>query len=341
LKCEAVNKLTQNVDTVANVNAGQDGGQDGAGASFNLRGLGENITLTLGDGVRLIGNAISTIYPDIALERFEVVLDGGSALYGSDAVAGVVNLIPIKEFDGISYVGAFEGAGVSSLMTFERPELLEFDYGYSSSGNPGVYREVVGGTPNIGGVHGGTVVSPSLRDPACGAFAQSPAETDLGNAQNNPGGIPIGTSQCFFTYSAQWPLMGEQLEANLYNNFTWDVNDWLELELSMNHSFRELTSRNTRTYGQNTNNRNALLIPADHPANTYGFDVVPQNYRPFTYLDRDRWPSHFENSTVLENSQSNTTLSAINLVPSLRCLTPGMVTRFTRSKPTMCNATRS
>jgi iron complex outermembrane receptor protein len=282
---------------VANVNAGQ----DGAGASFNLRGLGENITLTLGDGVRLIGNAISTIYPDIALERFEVVLDGGSALYGSDAVAGVVNLIPIKEFDGISYVGAFEGAGVSSLMTFERPELLEFDYGYSSSGNPGVYREVVGGTPNIGGVHGGTVVSPSLRDPACGAFA----------------------------------------EANLYNNFTWDVNDWLELELSMNHSFRELTSRNTRTYGQNTNNRNALLIPADHPANTYGFDVVPQNYRPFTYLDRDRWPSHFENSTVLENSQSNTTLSAINLVPSLRCLTPGMVTRFTRSKPTMCNATRS
>ncbi len=58
--------FTQNVDTVANVNAGQDGGQDGAGASL-IAGLGENSTLTLGDGVRLIGNAISTIYPDIAL----------------------------------------------------------------------------------------------------------------------------------------------------------------------------------------------------------------------------------------------------------------------------------
>jgi outer membrane receptor protein involved in Fe transport len=320
--------FTQNIDTVANVNAGQDGGQDGAGASFNLRGLGENSTLTLGDGVRLIGNAISTIYPDIALERFEVVLDGGSALYGSDAVAGVVNLIPIKDFDGfrartyyqrdedanfeetrasflwgrsfdngIKYVGAFEGAGVSSLMTFERPELLEYDYGYSSSGNPGVYREVVGATPNIGGVHGGTTVTPSLRDPSCGAFAQSPAETDLGSALNNPSGIPIGSSQCFFTYSAQWPLMGEQLEANLYNNVTWDANDWLQFELSMNHSFRELTNRNTGTYGQNTNNRNALLIPSDHPANPYGVDVVPQNWRPFTLLDPERWPSHFEQST--------------------------------------------
>ena len=33
----------------------------------------------------------------------ELVLDGGSALYGSDAVAGVANLIPIKEFDGVKF----------------------------------------------------------------------------------------------------------------------------------------------------------------------------------------------------------------------------------------------
>lgn len=319
---------TQNIDTVANVNAGQDGGQDSSNATFNLRGLGENSTLTLADGVRAINNSLSTLIPDIAVERLEIVLDGGSALYGSDAVAGVVNLIPVKEFDGfrvrtyyqrdadpdfeeskvsfmwgrsfdngINYVGAVDAAHIGSLMTFERPEILEYDYGYSSSGNPGVFREVQGGTPSVGGVHGGTVVTPSMRDPSCGTFGLSPEETALGNAKNNPSGIPLGDTGCYMTYSAQWPLMGEQSTYNMYNNMTWDATDWLQFELSMNHAYHETEGRNTGTYGQNTNNRNSLLIPASHPANPFGVDVVPQNYRPFTYLDPERWPSHFEQST--------------------------------------------
>ena len=37
------------------------------------------------------------------MERMETVLDGGSALYGSDAVAGVVNLVPIKELEGVKF----------------------------------------------------------------------------------------------------------------------------------------------------------------------------------------------------------------------------------------------
>lgn len=320
--------FTQNIDTVANVNASQDGGQNSNGATFNLRGLGENSTLTLGDGVRSINTSISTMFPDIAVERLEVVLDGGSALYGSDAVAGVVNLIPIKEFDGfrartyyqrdadvdfeegtvsllwgrsfsngIDYVGAFDAAHKGSLMTFERPRTAEFDYGYSSSGNPGVYREVQGAVPNIGGVHGGTVVSPSLRDPSCGTFGLSPEETFIGNPKNNPSGIPIGSSSCYFTYNAQWPLAGENTEYNLYNNVSYDATDWLRLEFTANNSYQKTQNRNTGTYGQNTNNRNALLIPASHPANPYGVDVVPQNYRPFTLLDEERWPTHFEGST--------------------------------------------
>lgn len=174
--------FTQNTDTVANVNAGQDGGQDSTGATFNLRGLGENSTLVLADGLRTINSTVSTMFPDIALNRLEVVLDGGSALYGSDAVAGVVNLIPIKDFEGvkartyyqrdekaqmedysasvlwgksfdngINYVGALEGKHQGSLMTYERMRTAEVAYGYSSSGNPGVYRRVNGATPVVGG----------------------------------------------------------------------------------------------------------------------------------------------------------------------------------------------
>ena len=93
----------QNVDIIAVVLGSQDGPQTALGASFNLRGLGENSTLTLVDGVRTIDSRLNTAFPDIAMERMEMVLDGGSALYGSDAVAGVVNLIPIKEYDGVKF----------------------------------------------------------------------------------------------------------------------------------------------------------------------------------------------------------------------------------------------
>ncbi|HEU4590170.1 MAG TPA: TonB-dependent receptor, partial [Steroidobacteraceae bacterium] len=75
--------------------------------SVNLRGLGPYSTLTLLDGHRAVpqgttGFAVdpSTI-PTLALERVEVVADGASAIYGSDAVAGVVNLIPRRNFEGV------------------------------------------------------------------------------------------------------------------------------------------------------------------------------------------------------------------------------------------------
>lgn len=319
--------FTQNTDTVANVNAGADGGQDSNGATFNLRGLGENSTLVLADGVRTINSVVSTMFPDIALNRLEVVLDGGSALYGSDAVAGVVNLIPIKKFDGvkartyyqrdekaqvedysasvlwgksfdngISYVGALEGKHQGSLMTYERMRTAEVAYGYSSSGNPGVYRRVTGANPVIGDVHGGKIVGGDLRDPSCGTFG-TPEEQQLGGKLSGPSGYPVGANACYWYYTPQWDLQGESSEYNLYNNVAWEANDWLDFELTMNHSFRKVVNRNTGTYAENINGRNALLVPASHPANPYGTDVVPYVYRPFTILDRENWPSHFESTT--------------------------------------------
>jgi iron complex outermembrane receptor protein len=76
------------------------------GSALNLRGLGNNATLVLIDGRRVAGSGtfgdfvdISTI-PTSAVERVDVLLDGASALYGSDAVGGVVNIIMRKDLDG-------------------------------------------------------------------------------------------------------------------------------------------------------------------------------------------------------------------------------------------------
>jgi iron complex outermembrane receptor protein len=77
------------------------------GASFaDLRGIGANKTLILLNGRRLANNAIDGAAPDLnmipfaVLERVEVLRDGASALYGSDAVGGVINFITKKDFQG-------------------------------------------------------------------------------------------------------------------------------------------------------------------------------------------------------------------------------------------------
>lgn len=79
---------------------------DGA-ATVDLRGLGEGATLILVNGKRISGSpAESGAYTDIAnipfaaIERVEVLTDGASAIYGSDAVAGVINFILKKDYSG-------------------------------------------------------------------------------------------------------------------------------------------------------------------------------------------------------------------------------------------------
>lgn len=81
------------------------------GASINLRGLGPSSTLVLLDGERpamagLSGRFVDlSLIPTSAIERIEILADGASALYGSDAVAGVVNIVPRKNFKGVELAG--------------------------------------------------------------------------------------------------------------------------------------------------------------------------------------------------------------------------------------------
>jgi iron complex outermembrane recepter protein len=82
----------------------------------NIRGLGASggtTTLTLLDGHRLVGAGILQTYADPSIippgviEKVEVVPDGGSAIYGSDAIGGVVNFITRKHFEGVEVTGRY------------------------------------------------------------------------------------------------------------------------------------------------------------------------------------------------------------------------------------------
>ena len=74
-------------------------------SSFSLRGLGTIRTLTLLDGQRVVGANVSgvpdiSLFPQLLVQRVDVVTGGASASYGSDAVGGVVNFITNKRFEG-------------------------------------------------------------------------------------------------------------------------------------------------------------------------------------------------------------------------------------------------
>ncbi len=97
----------------------------GAGAArVNLRGLGSNRTLVLVNGRRMVNSGtgadssvdLNTI-PLAAIERIEVLKDGASAVYGSDAVAGVVNIITKKNFEGLEFTASYAGSAEGDANT--------------------------------------------------------------------------------------------------------------------------------------------------------------------------------------------------------------------------------
>jgi len=112
---DVTKNLTINSGTTTNHNYDTENATISGTANINLRGLGLNSTLVLLNGKRQVVAAgetqdgsefvdINTI-PMVMLERIEVLKDGGSALYGSDAIAGVVNFIVRDEFEGLELTG--------------------------------------------------------------------------------------------------------------------------------------------------------------------------------------------------------------------------------------------
>ncbi|NDC97409.1 MAG: TonB-dependent receptor [Betaproteobacteria bacterium] len=87
----------------------QSGSSAQAWASIDLKGLGSGRTLVLIDGRRAPKGPMVATAADMnsiplgAVERIEILTDGASAVYGSDAIAGVVNIITRKDFEGFQY----------------------------------------------------------------------------------------------------------------------------------------------------------------------------------------------------------------------------------------------
>ncbi|HOX72084.1 MAG TPA: TonB-dependent receptor [Dokdonella sp.] len=124
-----VGDLVQDLPAIAgqatNPQVNNGGGTGASGVS--LRGLGTNRTLILIDGQRVINNDVNQI-PASVIERIDVLLDGASSTYGSDAIAGVVNFIMRKDYQGAEFALDY---GISDRDDGERTG-ASFTFGQST-----------------------------------------------------------------------------------------------------------------------------------------------------------------------------------------------------------------
>ena len=123
---DALRSISANTGNATNETSNS--GWASGSAGIGLRGLSQKNTLVLLNGRRLANygfpsNGLSDTFvnlnalPLVAVERVEVLKDGASAVYGSDAVAGVVNIITRQTFEGLEVGGSYGTADEGGLDT--------------------------------------------------------------------------------------------------------------------------------------------------------------------------------------------------------------------------------
>ena len=251
-------------------------------SNVNLRGLGVASTLVLLNGKRQVTSSVVTdegssfvdtasLVPNLAIERVDILKDGASALYGSDAVAGVANFVTRDSFNGVEleierrertsegsqddtnidfvYGGDIGETGHillaasylnrSSLVLDETDFLVRGLEGSSTSGfgNPGTFR-----------LPDGSIQA----DPNC----------------NANGGF-LSNGFCRFDFGPQVTVVPEESRLQGFARANWDWNEttkaWAEIGFARNNISREVSPSfpvlNTPT------------IPANNPGNPFGVEV--------------------------------------------------------------------
>jgi iron complex outermembrane recepter protein len=147
---EFIEKIPQNFNggasenTVGSVSGGGNATNKVDATGVNLRGLGNDATLVLINGHRIApgnteGNFVDlSMIPLYAVERVEVVTDGASAIYGSDAVGGVVNIILGRNLDGAETRARY--GSVTSGSTTERQVGQTVGHGWETGSLQMIYE---------------------------------------------------------------------------------------------------------------------------------------------------------------------------------------------------------
>ena len=233
-------------------------GQDSRSTSIDLRGLGARSTLTLMDGKRLVNENVNALIPTIAIQRMDIVADGAAALYGNEAVAGVVNFVPYTSYDGLKidtyaeqdsrgdydehsvqmlWGGDLGGLDVvvagqyrknSRLGWDERSGLANAGLTFSSNAPGNWYVPKRDENGDYIGPIGASGTETRTPDPLC-----APASERDGYRPDqvaNPYGMLLGTS-CYFDFGDNRSYREPAETTQLFGNASWDATDTLTLSV--------------------------------------------------------------------------------------------------------------
>jgi len=266
-------------------------------SQFSLRGLGIGSTLTLINGRRAGLAPItdssgqlftdSNQYPVNMIERVEVLTDGASSTYGSEAVAGVVNIYTRDRFEGFELTAEGRSASNESIslgsafgVQGDKGGIAFFANYYKQDGNVrGDFDFIAdGNTLNAGtaslfdsatGSPGR--ISTAIADPtAPGGFtrgASTVADPDCVGA----GGF-IDGANCRYNFLNQVRLIAEETRVQTFTTMHYDVNDRLKVFSELGFSRNEVRDGIGGTLTRRSAIAGGYLVPADHPFNFFVSD---------------------------------------------------------------------
>jgi iron complex outermembrane receptor protein len=237
----------------------------------NLRNLpgavtgGGAATLVLIDGHRVVGAGTQQVAvdPDIlapdAIQRVEALTDGGSAVYGSDALGGVLNFITRKRFDGIEAAARY-GIG-KDYQSFDGSIIAGRDWGsgsayvsYSYSWHDAIYGIDRGYAKRI---DWNTMV-PTGRNCAAPTVSVGTATYVVSGSTLTPG----GPNTCDASdYTALYPAATLH---NVYGKLTQDLTDTIHFDVSFLYANRKVTGNNG-PFGLNGTTTGTVTVTATNP----------------------------------------------------------------------------
>jgi iron complex outermembrane recepter protein len=208
-------------------------------AGVSLRGLGESRTLILIDGRRApiapnVGSAqdLNSI-PLAAVERIEILSDGASAVYGSDAIGGVINVITRKDFEGFEFTYGRSETAREGGETEEMSAIMGIssERGQLMAGVSVDKREIVWQRDREWSSGGGSIFSNNFAD-LDGAFIEHPDNGSIVPGDGCTGdsfftGGSGESSRCFYDFTALAADEAEIDNKSLFMRGRYDINfDW-------------------------------------------------------------------------------------------------------------------
>jgi len=306
--------IPQNIGSTGGAQDLQKGGTDGHDArSANLRGLGAGATLVLMNGRRVIPAEgfvnLNSLTPTIDIARVETVLGGASATYGADAVAGVINIITDKHFEGFDATSQYTnladandyqlqariGAGGRQFhsvvsLAFTHQDRLQnsnrrvtnfFNPSSGTGANPGTFAMTArphtasGGNVVING-HDYSALYDNFKSSTGSLTVVDP---DCGSAAtgsvytpaaNAPG---FGLGSCAFSFQAQNPVRPGANSLLAHMDATYDLTDDQQIYLEFAGYHQDSERWGVPSYAQNHNAGPAPIVPANNPYNPFGVPV--------------------------------------------------------------------